>query len=53
MLTSTVPQSMISVAHTAEQGSHQITQAAVVMEEIQTGARSVTETIAGLSVERL
>jgi len=53
VLTSTVAESMTSVAHTAEQGSQQIAQAAVVMEEIQTGARNVTETIASLSVERL
>lgn len=52
-LTRTVAESMTSVAHTAEQGSQQITQAALVMEEIQTGARNVTETIASLSVERL
>lgn len=52
-LTSTVTESMTSVAHIAEQGSQQISQAALVMEEIQTGARNVTETIASLSVERL
>jgi methyl-accepting chemotaxis protein len=52
-LTSTVTESMTSVAHIAEQGSQQISQAALVMEEIQTGARSVTETISGLSVEKL
>jgi methyl-accepting chemotaxis protein len=52
-LTSTVTESMTSVAHIAEQGSQQISQAALVMEEIQMGARSVTETISGLSVEKL
>ena len=52
-LTSTVTKSMASVAESAEKGSEQISQAAVVMTEIRTGAQSVTETIAGLAVDKL
>lgn len=52
-LTSTVTQSMTSVAQSAEKGRDQVSQAAVVMTEIQAGAQSVTETIAGLSVDKL
>jgi len=52
-LTATVSNSMTSVADSAEQGNEQIGQAATVMEEIHGGARSVSETIAELSVEKL
>lgn len=52
-LTGTVTASMSSVSDSAGQGNEQIGQVAEVMGQIQAGAKSVSETIAELSVKKL
>lgn len=52
-LTTTVTQSVASVAESADEGSRQIGKVAEVMNDIDHGAKNASETIAGLAVQEL